>query len=83
MSQTASMFFFEKKNQKTFIRLHPQTKPTPTPSLRAKRSNPASMPPPPFAAAQPTGTPILSPSPSAPIVKSLFASFSSEKEESF
>jgi hypothetical protein len=83
MSQQASMFFFEKKNQKTFVRLHPQTKSTPTPSLRAKRSNPALMTPPPFTATQPTGSLILTPSLSAPNGKSLFASFSPEKEESF
>jgi hypothetical protein len=76
MSQKASAFFFEKKNQKTFIPSRP------TPSLRAKRSHPVPMPPPAYAE-QHTGSPILTPSLPTSIHKSLFASFSSEKEESF
>jgi hypothetical protein len=68
------MFFFEKKNQKTFVRLRtPSMTATETPSLRAKRSNPALT-------CHHNARPASSP---AQTDKSLFASFSSEKEESF
>jgi hypothetical protein len=82
------MFFFEKKNQKTFINLCPlkisTTHRGPMPSLRAQRSNPGSCHI--LADSHPSldnhhnPNPVLTP---APTNKSLFASFSSEKEESF
>jgi hypothetical protein len=70
------MFFFEKKNQKTFMTLRPlktsATHSGPMPSLRAQRSNPERI----LHTPRPKSTPAQS-------HKSLFASFSSEKEESF
>jgi hypothetical protein len=82
------MFFFEKKNQKTFMTLRPlKTSAThigPMPSLRAQRSNPGSCIT--LAGAQPSLANPHHPQPKptpAQSHKSLFASFSSEKEESF
>jgi hypothetical protein len=67
------MFFFEKKNQKTFMTLRPIKSPTARmPSLRAQRSNPERI----LHTPRPKSSPAQS-------HKSLFASFSSEKEESF
>jgi hypothetical protein len=79
------MFFFEKKNQKTFATLRPlKSSSVRMPSLRAQRSNPGSRRI--LTGAHPSlanpHNPSLPPPP-APTNKSLFASFSSEKEESF
>jgi hypothetical protein len=78
------VFFFEKKNQKTFTRLAAVQMPiAQSPSLRAQRSNPG------MTSTYCEGDYVVPcchntwPSPTtASTDKSLFASFSSEKEES-